>query len=283
MSAISTLSQSLASLLPKLGSEQFSGLLINTVRTLVPVDEASIIVYETASTPYIDFAYPGAWTQPILDAFLNSAFLLDPYYIAATRENKSGFFRLRDLAPAGFQRSEYYRVYYRKTALCDVCGYLIPILGDGFVNISLGRTGASAFSKNQLLLLEDISSLIASICGMHWQQIDKTETNFRGQLEAALGCFGDSLLTRRERQVTNLILLGHSTKKLADVLGISPETVKLHRKHAYAKLDVRTQSELFYLFIDSVMSIDGYASGDPLIAYLQTPRKPTGSMTTRAG
>jgi len=277
MSAIAAFSQSLAKLLPNLGSVYFSRLLIETVRSLVPVDEVTIIVYETASLPFFDFADPNAWNQPNLDTFLKSAFLLDPYYIAATRENKSGFFRLRDLAPAGFRRSEYYRIYYGKSGLHDECGYLIPIQGGGFINISLGRTSMSAFSKPQLLLLKDIAPLITVLCRMHWQpkrQGESSETNLRGQLETALGCFGASVLTKRERQVTNLILHGHTTKKLAEVLEISPETVKLHRKHAYAKLDIRTQSELFYLFIDSLMSIDGYDSGDPLIAYSQTPHNP---------
>jgi len=31
---------------------------------------------------------------------------------------------------------------------------------------------------------------------------------------------------------------------------------------------------LFYLFIDSLMSIEGYDNGDPLIAYFQAPQKP---------
>ena len=211
-----------------------------------------------------------------LNVFLKSAFLLDPYYIAATRDNKSGFFRLRDLTPTGFRRSEYFRVYYRMSGLRDECGYLIPLQGGGFINISLGRTGVSAFSKPQLLLLQDIAPLIAVICGMHWQrkqQTDASDTNLRGQLETALGCFGSSILTNRECQVMNLILLGHSTKQLAEVLNISPETVKLHRKHAYAKLDISTQSELFYLFIDSLMSVDGYDSGDPLVAYSQAPQR----------
>jgi hypothetical protein len=47
------------------------------------------------------------------------------------------------------------------------------------------------------------------------------------------------------------------------------ETVKLHRKHAYAKLEVSSQAELFYLFLDSVMSAVDYAGGDTLVSYLQ--------------
>lgn len=276
MPAIADFSQFLAKLLPNLGSAHFSGLLIDTIRNLVPVDEASIIVYETASLPVFDFADPEAWAPPNLDIFLKGAFLLDPYYIAATQEDKSGFFRLRDLTPAGFHRSEYYRIYYRRSGLRDECGYLIPIQGGGFINIVLGRTTRSKFTKPQLSLLGDVAPLVTVLCSLHWQskgQADKSETNLRGQLEAALRCFGTSVLTNRERQVINLILLGHTTKKLAEVLEISPETVKLHRKHAYAKLDIRTQSELFHLFIDSLMNIDEYDSGDPLVVYSQKPHK----------
>ena len=285
MSSIAAFSQSLARLLPNAGRDNFASLLVDTLRGLVPVDEATIIVYETDSLPYFDFVDPGAWSQENLDTFLNSAFLLDPYYIAATRHNKSGFFQIRDLAPEGFRRSEYYRIYYGKSALRDECGYLIPIQDGGFLNIALGRTSMRSFSKLQLLSLEEIAPLVSALCDMHWQpkrESARPGKNLRGQLETALGCFGASVLTKRERQVTNLILLGHTTKKLAEVLEISPETVKLHRKHAYAKLDIRTQSELFYLFIDSLMSIDGYDSGDPLIAYSQAPQKPALLATTRA-
>jgi len=261
MSDIAVYSQCLAKLIPSLGSTDFPGLLIATIRGLVPVDEANFIVYESARLPRFEFSDPDGWSQPNQNIFLKSAFLLDPYYIAAARDKKSGFFRLRDLAPSGFRRSEYYRVYYGNSGLRDECGYLIPIQDAGFINISLGRTSTKIFSKPQLLLLHEIEPLITTLCGMHWkpkQQSDEPGTSLRGQLENALGCFGDSVLTNRECQVMNLILLGHSTKQLAEVLEISPETVKLHRKHAYAKLDISTQSELFYLFIDSLMSVDGY-------------------------
>jgi DNA-binding NarL/FixJ family response regulator len=91
-----------------------------------------------------------------------------------------------------------------------------------------------------------------------------------------LNAFGSSLLTERETQVINLVLHGHSTKTLAEKLSISMETVKLHRKHAYAKLEVSSQAELFYLFLDSVMSAGDYDSADPLVSYLQPGGRKTG-------
>ncbi len=71
----------------------------------------------------------------------------------------------------------------------------------------------------------------------------------------------------------NLVLHGHSTKTVAEKLSISMETVKLHRKHAYAKLEVSSQAELFYLFLDSLMSAQDYDGGDTLVAYMQPPQR----------
>ena len=76
---------------------------------------------------------------------------------------------------------------------------------------------------------------------------------------------------RVKLEFKNLVLRGHSTRTLAEKLRISTDTVKLHRKHAYAKLEVSSQAELFYLFLDSVMSAENYQGGDALVAYMQPP------------
>ncbi len=80
------------------------------------------------------------------------------------------------------------------------------------------------------------------------------------------------MLTDREVRVINLVLHGHSSRMVADKLNISIETVKLHRKHAYAKLGISSQAELFHLFLDSLMSADGYTEGDALEEYFKVPR-----------
>ena len=81
------------------------------------------------------------------------------------------------------------------------------------------------------------------------------------------------MLTRREREVIELVLLGHSTRLVAEKLGISTETVKLHRKHAYAKLDISSQAELFYLFVDAIASHTGEDHEDPLVNYHETNKR----------
>ena len=49
-------------------------------------------------------------------------------------------------------------------------------------------------------------------------------------------------ITARERDVLSMIGQGHSNKRIARSLEISPETVKSHVKHIFSKLDVATRS-----------------------------------------
>jgi DNA-binding NarL/FixJ family response regulator len=46
-------------------------------------------------------------------------------------------------------------------------------------------------------------------------------------------------LTRREREVLEVIMQEKSTKEIADILSISEKTVELHRSNLFVKLDVK--------------------------------------------
>lgn len=51
------------------------------------------------------------------------------------------------------------------------------------------------------------------------------------------------LLTIRERQVLMLISTGLTYGEIADKLEVSPETVKMHLKNIYRKLNVQNKIE----------------------------------------
>ena len=275
MASLCQYSQHLAQLLPTVGGDDFPRLLSQMLMQLVPCDDATVILYPEAGMPVIIYsAQRQAGGSSTLDVFVRGAFLLDPYYLAATRENKFGLFHLRALAPSRFRDSEYYKSWNRNCGYQDECGYLVKLGNDSFANIALGKTSARAsFSKAQLATLNAVQPVVETLCRQHWADsgLHRPESKLRAQLHSALDAFGSSLLTEREAQVINLVLHGHSTKTLAEKLSISVETVKLHRKHAYAKLEVRSQAELFYLFLDSVMSARDYQGGDTLEAYMRAP------------
>jgi LuxR family maltose regulon positive regulatory protein len=52
-----------------------------------------------------------------------------------------------------------------------------------------------------------------------------------------------ALLSNREGEVLKLITAGHSNKEIARTLAITPETVKSHVKHIFAKLEVKTRTQ----------------------------------------
>ena len=164
---------------------------------------------------------------------------------------------------------------FKHTEIKDEIGYIIHISPDQFLNISLSRLSfAQRFNRSQISTLSDIGAVVEAICKAQWGTEIKPQDSSGGsnqlpnQLDSALKHFGTAYLTDRESQVVQLFLHGHSTKSIAERLGISPETVKLHRKNSYAKLDVSSQAELFYLFIDSLASLSDYSGGDPLVGYL---------------
>lgn len=268
--ALSAFAELVAECLACDSREGFAGSLIAGLRKLTPIEDATVLHYGNSDLPTIVYReVPAAGGADTLERFLQGPFLLDPYYQAATKMQRFGLFRLDELAPGRFRDSEYYRSWYRSCGYSDECGYLIDLGGGAFLNIALGRLGRRRFSDRQTDLLRSIAPAIAGLCRQHWVPARESGAGLRGQLHSALDDFGTSLLTDREKQVINLVLHGHSTRSVAERLGISVETVKLHRKHAYAKLEVSSQAELFYLFLDSLMSAGDYAGGDTLISYLR--------------
>ena len=51
-------------------------------------------------------------------------------------------------------------------------------------------------------------------------------------------------LTDREREVLKLLVEGHTTQKIADILVISPKTVEGHKTNLMAKLDIHNRTDL---------------------------------------
>jgi len=274
MSFLADFSQQMAKLLPYARTESFPEKLADLFKHLVPTNNVMIVAYPRKNLPRIEYNdNPPEDRTTMVEQFVAGAFLLDPYYLVASKQKKNGFFHMNEIAPSGFKESEYHRIYYKLSGLSDECGYVLKLGDDGrtFINISLGQIDMTqGYSDEDLKNLADITPLIDSLIKYHWQSTDNDADDYldmREQLETALECFGTSILTERENQMVQMILHGYSSKAIAERFEISVETVKLHRKNAYAKLDLGTQGELFNLFINSLINIEHYKGGDPLIPY----------------
>ena len=75
----------------------------------------------------------------------------------------------------------------------------------------------------------------------------------RGGVADSLAQFpGSDLLTRREREVLNLIAGGASNKEAGRQLGISPRTIEVHRARIMEKLGAKNAADLVRIVLSEV-------------------------------
>jgi DNA-binding CsgD family transcriptional regulator len=263
----------LARVIPALHEHEFPQIFTQALMDLTGAEDGTLLWFRSDHLPQVAYNEPRTdGAESSLDAYLQGAFLLDPFYRAAGLDGLRGIFSLGELAPEGFRDSEYFSTWYPLTGFNDECGVLLS-LPDGFLHCALtNMTPDRFFTAEQLRSIADAYPAIEALAQSHWAnapQFNPQQPQIRQQLNGALATFGSSLLTRREREVVEYVLLGNSTRRIAEKLGVSAETIKLHRKHAYSKLDISSQGELFHLFMDCIFSIPQGYNKDPLIAYQQ--------------
>jgi DNA-binding NarL/FixJ family response regulator len=54
-------------------------------------------------------------------------------------------------------------------------------------------------------------------------------------------------LTQRETEVLNAVARGFSNREVADIFGISPQTVPVHTRNIYRKLEVSSKTEAVFI------------------------------------
>lgn len=249
--------------------------MITALEQIVQASSSTIMSYPPDHKPYIHFQNLLAEEDPSIhiNQYLDGAYLVDPYYLASQENASEGVFTIKDVAPEGFENSEYYRLYYHAVDLLDEACFILQGIQGHVLVISLGRhTQDQYFQAEEKDLLQTLFPIVKAIVNKWAKESSALQHDeiIKTHLDAALKSFGTSLLTNRECEIINRILRGHSIKSISERLGNSIETIKHHRKKIYLKLEVNSQAELFYLFIDSLRCCSQEIDKDPLIAYMST-------------
>ncbi|WP_085687466.1 MULTISPECIES: helix-turn-helix transcriptional regulator [unclassified Pseudomonas] len=243
--------QSLSRMFATVGQDGFWRALVDTLRLLVPLDNALVAVMQTGRPPQllIDFDSQGrADEQEELAGYCAGMYLLDPFYQAAVAGIADGLHSLASVAPDQFLHSEYYQSYFRSVVGADELQFLLN-LDDGVLGLSMGRSTAFSLQEQGRLLC--VRDWVLSAMRRHVQLMPPqgaiAESSI-GDLATLLDRF-DARLTAREIDTARLILQGFSSKAIAQHMNISPETVKVHRRNLYHKLNVTGHGELFALVL----------------------------------
>ncbi|NBA98266.1 helix-turn-helix transcriptional regulator [Pseudomonas sp. R5(2019)] len=251
-------SQAIASALMQRRGADFAAALVDAIDTLVPVESVMISLERKGLAPTLlyDRGIPAEYRQTVIRRYFSRGYLLDPFCLAVDQGLAEGFYSLADIAPDDFFNSEYYKAYYLGAGSEEDCYFILDVGAQAKISISLfNGISTTRFHECQLATLRAIDPLLRQVAHQHWDQQLPTAASeeldrLNPGLPAAFQSFGAHVLTEREQEVCHLLLRGHSAKSSAQVLEISPETVRMHRKNLYTKLQIGSQAELFAQFID---------------------------------
>lgn len=252
---------------------QYYGLLINKISRF---DDIAVILFQRGQAPrLLHYAGNHVGKRLVANVFLEGLYVLDPFYKRAYA-NQWGFLSLNEIVPDGFYDGDLYNLYYKKSGIIDEVGFVLKLDESSFLYNTMARfNDAPSFTEADKRNFREVEPLIQSIASQFWRFHDHKTADptqpLHDQITQVLGNFGSSLLTDREMEVVHKILNGYSAQAIATNLKISINTVKLHRKNAYAKLDISSQNELFHLFLDSLSCVTDTKNTDPLIAYMNKP------------
>ena len=261
--------RSLGEIIDGLESEQFLEHFIERFGRLVAFDLATIFVYRGRSRPlvvYDNFQLAGA--RRGIAAYVESSYVLNPFYQAYLKGIGPGVYRIRDLAPDAFFESEYYKSYRALPRASEEIGFITDGWPEGMEealivfaleNGEVGELGiyrhiaSGGFSDGELSEIAAVEPAIGAIFRKYWVRASGAKsTPPDSRVDDAFASFGEDIVTNRECEVVRMILHGHSSESICFNLDISLGTVKTHRKNAYAKLRVTSQSELLSLFLQSL-------------------------------
>lgn len=249
--------RAIAMLMRLAGRPAFPAALRRMLRTKMAFRTFLILNYPANRPPTSEYHWipDAALREDYTTHYLGGAYQLDPFFQYSLQPFRPGIYRLRDIAPDRFFASEYYQQYYQRTNLSDEVGALVP-LSDGSVaglSMSRGRTDPP-YSKAELKGLRLIEPVLVELLRQHGEGI-LTGAGLRQMatlpyvLDEAIYHYAAKAhapgLTRREAEIAALVLQGHSSLSASLILGISDQTVKVHRKNIYKKMQISSQAQLF--------------------------------------
>lgn len=146
----------------------------------------------------------------------------------------------------GSRRHDHFRLKYYDSMGCPQ--EVSAFRSDGPATLYLGLSSmGTGYGPTDLAFLMRVLPLIFGLVVRHGQLSAMgrdTGCLRRERMERLLHSYCAEL-TQRELEICAMIVTGHRAEAIGSLLGISPNTVATHRKNAYAKLKISSQTELF--------------------------------------
>jgi DNA-binding CsgD family transcriptional regulator len=261
--------EQLARMIDQVDSDELPAQLVTGLSALVSFSMATIFILRGQSRPICIFEnFPDSVNKIGIENFVNGTYVLNPVYRAHLSGIKQGVYRFRDLAPDDYFSSGFTETHKVIEAPEEEIAYMTEGWPRGYEELDLAvpiddvtieidlykKYEDGGFSEADIEKLSSHMSVIGALTRKFWQlRSDKLAPNPRdNSINDIYDDFGASELSNREREVIQYVLRGHSSGSIALNLDVSVTTIKTHRKRAYSKLNISSQSELFSMFLNCV-------------------------------
>ncbi|WP_137169944.1 helix-turn-helix transcriptional regulator [Marinomonas sp. FW-1] len=247
----SSLYDTLPSLINSIGQQQFYDQVAYSIKALDPISNIRIVSYSKTNHPVFLGGYP---MSEIDEVYCKSAYLLDPVYdMICDDKVQTEFFTLDSLVNNDdFRDSIYYDTFYQQLGWCNETNIVIGTNSDKKICIVYStKDNDSSVQALNRELFPCLNSIKAAILTHErvGSQLQLNQVIEHEPLDTRRSIFEDHHLTKREKEIVELILTGLSSASIAEKCFVSEGTVKNHRKNIYRKLKIKSQAELFRKFI----------------------------------
>jgi|TARA_Y100001968_G_scaffold63629_1_gene54412 DNA-binding CsgD family transcriptional regulator len=249
----------------QLGSAGFYPALINWLCRFFPVDSVSIISYSQDQPPKLLFEALTEQERDIFFArFMDGTYIASPSYRGVMENYPPGVYLWPQLMPDDFRESDLYKSYYQASHIEDLAYIFCTPTPGLHIQLGLGRHYPNPrFSQSDIANLYQVSELVLELVNKHWKITGNDDPpdsvvlsrHVTERVKQVLNNFGEDILTEREKDIAKLIISGYSSQAAAEKLCISPGTERVHRAKVYAKLKLRSNSELFSLFLNHLTEL----------------------------
>jgi DNA-binding CsgD family transcriptional regulator len=261
----------LANIIDYVDSDELPGQLVTGLSTLVSFAMATVFIMRGKSRPICIYEnFPESVNKIGIENFVGGTYVLNPVYRAHLNGIKQGVYRIRDLAPDDYFSSGFTETHKVIADPDQQITYMTEGWPRGFEELDIAvpiddvtieidlykKLEDGGFSDSDIEILSSYMPVIGALVRKFWQlRSDNLAPNPRdSSINDLYDSFGAAELSNREREVIQYVLRGHSSGSIALNLDVSVTTIKTHRKRAYAKLNISSQSELFSMFLQCARS-----------------------------
>ena len=268
---LSVNTQPLADMIDALNGEGFLPVLFTKLALLCPFEMAALFIYRDRSRPLCLYnSFKSEQARLGINNYLQYSYVLNPFYQAYLNDLEAGVYRIQELAPDAYYSSEHHSQFKASIADTEEIGYVtddwpkqreevsiaILLAGGAVAEMSLLRPNSGGFKHADLETLRGLEPILGALMRNFWNDRESHQSQgTASRIDEAFENFGKPELTDRECKVVQLILRGHSTLSISLNLQVAITTIKTHRKNAYLKLNISTQSELLSIFINSLKAM----------------------------